>query len=196
VDNPNHALFLALNASAEPATPVVLLATLCAKYLVVLVPLHLGLIWFAGTRAMRAVALAAVLALVVAFAISGLIGLLIYSPRPFVLGLGHTLVEHRPSAAFPSNHALLCFTYAAVLATYGHRTLALGSAGLGLLVAWSRVYLGVHFPLDMVGAAMVAGISTSLAASGMRRWGERLIALAEGVQGRIQDRITGLRRAA
>lgn len=192
MDNPNHALFLALNASAVPATTVVLFATLCAKYLVALVPLHLALVWFAGTRAMRFIALAGVAALVIGFAISGLIGLLIYSPRPFVLGLGHTLVEHRPSAAFPSNHALICFTYAAVLSMHGSRRLALAFGGIGLLVAWSRVYLGVHFPLDMVGAAITAGIASSLAAHGMTLWGERLVALVEGVQGRL----SALRRAA
>lgn len=185
MDNPNHALFLALNASETPPAVVVLFATLCAKYLIALVPLHLALIWFAGTRAMRFVALASVVALVIAFAISGLVGLLIYSPRPFVLGLGRTLVEHRPSAAFPSNHALLCFTYAAVLAVYAHRVLALASLGLGLLVAWSRVYLGVHFPLDMVGAGIVAVIATTLATHVMTRWGERILGLAERVQGRI-----------
>jgi undecaprenyl-diphosphatase len=26
----------------------------------------------------------------------------------------------------------------------------------GIAIAWARIYLGVHFPLDMVGAAIVA----------------------------------------
>jgi undecaprenyl-diphosphatase len=30
-------------------------------------------------------------------------------------------------------------------------------------IAWARLYLGVHFPLDMVGAAMVAVMSAWLA---------------------------------
>ena len=185
MDNPNHVLFLALNASDAPPTVLVLFATICAKYLVALVPLHLALVWFAGTRSMRFVALASVLALVIAFAISGLVGLMIYSPRPFVLGLGHTLVEHRASAAFPSNHALICFTYATVLGVYAHRVLAAASLGLGLVVAWSRIYLGVHFPLDMLGAGIVAVIATSLATHAMTLRGERLLTLAEHVQGRL-----------
>ncbi|MDN4571705.1 undecaprenyl-diphosphatase, partial [Pandoraea cepalis] len=33
---------------------------------------------------------------------------------------------------------------------------------LGLLVAWARIFLGVHFPMDMVGAAVVAAVSAWL----------------------------------
>ena len=39
----------------------------------------------------------------------------------------------------------------------------LALALLGLPVAWARIYLGVHFPLDMVGAALIAGLSAWLA---------------------------------
>lgn len=48
------------------------------------------------------------------------------------------------------------------------RTLAL----LGLPVAWARIYLGVHFPLDMLGAALVAMGSARL----VRGQEQRLIA--------------------
>lgn len=34
---------------------------------------------------------------------------------------------------------------------------------LGIPVAWSRIYLGVHFPMDMVGAALVGVASAWLA---------------------------------
>ena len=33
---------------------------------------------------------------------------------------------------------------------------------MGFAVAWSRIYLGVHFPLDMIGAMVVAGLATHL----------------------------------
>lgn len=29
----------------------------------------------------------------------------------------------------------------------------------GVAVAWARVFLGVHFPLDMLGAVVVAGVA-------------------------------------
>jgi len=34
---------------------------------------------------------------------------------------------------------------------------------LGLPIAWARIYLGGHFPLDMAGAALVAMLSSWLA---------------------------------
>ncbi|MFY0104107.1 undecaprenyl-diphosphatase, partial [Acinetobacter baumannii] len=33
---------------------------------------------------------------------------------------------------------------------------------LGIPLAWARIYLGVHFPFDMAGAAFVAMLSTTL----------------------------------
>ena len=45
---------------------------------------------------------------------------------------------------------------------------------LGVCVAWARVFLGVHFPLDMVGAAVVI-VAVWLAISPVWRLvGERL----------------------
>lgn len=34
---------------------------------------------------------------------------------------------------------------------------------VGLCVAWARVFLGMHFPLDMAGAVAVAGIVYTIA---------------------------------
>lgn len=38
----------------------------------------------------------------------------------------------------------------------------------GIPIAWARIYQGVHFPLDMLGAAMVATLSAWLALQGAR----------------------------
>ena len=180
----NHALFLLLNAGAAPPAAVVLFAMLAAKVLIALVPLHIALVWFCGTRAMRFVALTGVVALLGALGFNALLGLVAYTPRPFLLGLGHTLIDHRPSASFPSNHATVFFVWAATLALCGLGRLALAFGGLGLLVAWSRVYLGVHFPFDMAGAAVVSAFSAALALQFMLRRGPLVLGLLERLTAR------------
>jgi undecaprenyl-diphosphatase len=171
----NHSLFLTLNASAEPSPAVVLLAIIAAKYVVALVPLHIGLLWVGNTRITRSVALTAILALTIALAANQIIGLIAYTPRPFLIGLGHQLIDHRPSSSFPSNHGTIVFTYAAALAFCRVWRLSVVVGCLGLLVAWSRIYLGVHFPFDMLGAAIVSTLAAFVSNQVMLRYAGALV---------------------
>jgi undecaprenyl-diphosphatase len=70
---------------------------------------------------------------------------LVYSdPRPLV---------HVPhSGSFPSGHASTAFACAAVL-TWAAPRLAVPAFVLAAAIAWSRVYVGVHWPLDVLGGA-------------------------------------------
>lgn len=176
----NDTLFLVLNAGAEAPWIAVVLAIAAAKYLTLLVPVLLSVVWVWGDRFRRSIALTCLMALLIALAVNQIVGTLAYSPRPFLIGLGHTLIEHRPSSSFPSNHGTVWFTVAAVLAAYGVRGVALVAACLGLVVAWSRIYLGIHFPLDMLGAMGSAALATPVAVWVMTYAGERLLGLAEG----------------
>ena len=54
-----------------------------------------------------------------------------------------------------------------------------------LPVAWSRIYLGVHFPLDMVGAALVAVGGVIVAKRVWQAVGPRLVLLCEAVSRRM-----------
>jgi undecaprenyl-diphosphatase len=185
VSDLDQALFLLINASANPPHAVVLVATLVAKYLILLVPLHLVLVWAAGTQRTRIIATTALLALALALAANGAIGLVIHNPRPFVAGIGHTFLAHRANSSFPSNHATVFFTYAAVLMVFGKDWLAVAFGVFGLLVAWSRVYLGIHYPLDMVGAAVVGALSASATVWAMRRFGRLPLVASERLHGAL-----------
>ena len=52
-------------------------------------------------------------------------------------------------------------------------------ACVGVFVSWARVYLGVHFPLDILGAALVSIIAGFTSAYLMRGFGGRLLKIAE-----------------
>jgi membrane-associated phospholipid phosphatase len=91
--------------------------------------------------------------------------------RPHV----HTLVARPHTHSFPSGHATASFACATVLGAF-LPALRLPLFVLAAAVAWSRVYVGVHYPLDVLAGA-VLGAAIGLAvlrflprlAAGLRR---------------------------
>jgi undecaprenyl-diphosphatase len=113
-------------------------------------------------------------------------GLLVFKMRSSALGLGasiagalvlnwalkHAFHRARPvpffvvdpeSFSFPSGHVFfaLCFYLAFLLIFRGHRwaaaPIALLATFLVIGIGWSRIYLGVHYPTDVIGGCL-AGI--------------------------------------
>jgi undecaprenyl-diphosphatase len=76
-------------------------------------------------------------------------------PRPFESGLDRRLIHEPFGNSFPSGHSTQALT---VLTAVGllYPSVAAPLIGLGLAIAASRVYLGVHFPLD-VGLGVALG---------------------------------------
>lgn len=159
----NRTLFLNLNAHADASPLVLLFAKIMAEYAILLVPVILVLGWCGRSERHHRLMLSAFLATLAGLAINGLIGLLWDHPRPFVMPLGHTFIPHAPTPSFPSNHMTIVSTVAFSFLLRPHlRAIGLALAVLALPIAWSRIYLGVHFPLDMLGAVVVAAISATL----------------------------------
>lgn len=161
----NQSLFLFLNAGEHPAALLVIFARILANDLVWLVPLGLMLGWLRGMMGMRHALVSAALTGLTGLLVNQLIGLIWYHPRPFAMGIGHTLVPHAWDSSFPSDHLTLIWSVGVALLSHARtRNVGWMIALVGLPVAWARIYLGVHFPLDMVGSALVAIASASLVA--------------------------------
>lgn len=102
------------------------------------------------------------------FLLSTIVKLLVHRPRPL-----QALIVIPPSYSFPSGHAAAAsalFLTLALLATgaerrAGPRRFLIGAAlFLAVLVAWSRVYLGVHYFSDVVGGLLL-GTTGAIAAT-------------------------------
>ncbi|CDF83286.1 hypothetical membrane protein [Pseudomonas knackmussii B13] len=177
----NHQVFLAINAG--PDTPTWLLG--CARFvatvpLFLLPPLLLGL-WCWGDRAKRGALLRALSVTVVALLMGFLIGALWPHPRPFAIGLGHAWLQHADNASFPSDH-LTIFASVALSLLFDDAYLLGAALGLvGLAVGYARVYLGIHFPLDMLGALAVSAVGNSLVWVLWQRHGAPLTQQAENL---------------
>ncbi|HWJ95462.1 MAG TPA: phosphatase PAP2 family protein [Telluria sp.] len=162
----NLELFSTINAHPGLASWQLSASLFAAEWLILLVPLGLCVMWISGVQTEREAAVRALLATGLALAINAVIGLLWYHPRPFVLGVGHTFMHHAADSSFPSDHATIMFTMAVVLAASraeGGRRFGQWLLPLAAATAWARVYLGVHYPMDMLGALVVAGVVAALA---------------------------------
>lgn len=81
-------------------------------------------------------------------------------PRPYVTNPepGPLMSTHL-DLSFPSGHAATSFAGATLLALLVPR-LAVPFLLLAVAIAWSRVYVGVHYPLDVAaGAVLGAGLA-------------------------------------
>ncbi|CAM5205011.1 Undecaprenyl-diphosphatase OS=Castellaniella defragrans OX=75697 GN=HNR28_000082 PE=4 SV=1 [Castellaniella defragrans] len=166
----NRALFLWLNAPSHPDPGLLSAAIVLANWLIWLAPALLVVGWLYGDREARQAMILAALAGALGLLCNQLIALVWVHPRPFVLGLGHTFIPHAPDSSFPSDHLTLWWAIAfSLLAQARLRLLGALMAVSGLAIAWARIYLGVHFPLDMAGAAGVAAACAWLVRA-LARW--------------------------
>ncbi|BAI80203.1 conserved hypothetical protein [Deferribacter desulfuricans SSM1] len=91
-----------------------------------------------------------------------IITLFYYHPRPFELGIGHTLIHHSLETSFPSDHATLVFSISIALVIFGIVFEGIILFMLAIVVGFSRVYVGAHFPFDILGSFIVSVISTTI----------------------------------
>ncbi|MFJ2116353.1 MULTISPECIES: phosphatase PAP2 family protein [unclassified Streptomyces] len=119
--------------------------------------------WIARPMGARAVAVAvlAPLATAVAYVCSELLKLFFTEDRPCraVVGAGASLVACPPVGdwSFPSNHSTIAGAAAIALAL-ARPVLAYLTVPMALLMAFSRVFVGVHYPHDVAVGLVLGGI--------------------------------------
>ena len=131
------------------------------KYLLYIAILLMFILAFKGKLSEKKALLLAILTIPIAILLIKGIHIFINEPRPFVTYHFPPLTDNKPDASFPSRHAtimaVIAFAYTYVKSKWAYLFLV-----LMILVGISRVYVGVHYPLDVISGFIVGAISLAI----------------------------------
>ena len=167
LDSLNLYLFNVLNAPDQASSFMVHYAVFAAHDLIYLMLLIFAVLWLRGGYQVKKQILKAFVFTCITLTISEILSAVLHTPRPFVMDVGQTLIQHEPTGSFPSNHMTIFSSIAFAYYFSEQRQIGKFLIAVAWLVAWARVYVGVHFPIDMFGAFLLAFIVN---ASGLTLW--------------------------
>ena len=109
---------------------------------------------------------------------NGILKPLVHRIRPFDVKTGIELLVKQPTDySFPSGHTAASFTSVMALYLAGEKKLWILALVLAVLIAFSRLYLYVHYPTDVLaGALLGAGLgllACRLTDAAWARWGKQ-----------------------
>jgi undecaprenyl-diphosphatase len=133
-----------------------------AKYLFIVPVLVMLLVFFRASKSLKKQLLIfSILTFGLALIIGKTLNHFIYNSRPFVKNGFSPLIEHAPDNGFPSDHMLLVASVAMIISFY-NRKIGTFLWILAILIGLSRIMVGVHHPIDIVGSALIAIVSSTV----------------------------------
>lgn len=185
----DYTLFQAVNGLAGQSQALDAFMVATAKYAPIIYALALAALWLTWAPKNQRAALIAGISALVALGLGQIVGHIFPRDRPYLAHHVSLLITHSPDTSFPSDHTTLAFAVAAAVWVFNRRA-GISLAVFGLLVAFARVFVGAHYPGDVVGGA-VLGTITSLAVVSLARTG-----IINRSLDRIFDFLTRFRLAA
>jgi undecaprenyl-diphosphatase len=156
----NYRLFNLINSAAGRWAVIDHLMRFAAVYLVFLVFSIAGAVVLHALlqRRVRAVlCFGATLGL--AFALAQVLAHLSREQRPFQDHPVHQLIPHPPGVGMPSDHATAAFAIALGLLVFLSRRAGIALIPVAVLIGFARVWTGVHYPGDILAAALIAALA-------------------------------------
>ena len=94
---------------------------------------------------------------------NGILKPLVHRIRPFDVKTGIELLVKRPTDySFPSGHTAASFASVMALYLAGEKRLWIPALVLAVLIAFSRLYLYVHYPTDVLGGVVIGVMAGAL----------------------------------
>lgn len=101
--------------------------------------------------------------LVLAYILLQLISMLYVNERPYVEYDNVTqLVAREAGRSFASNHTASAFAFALGIFTFFNRKVGIFCIVAASIIAFARIFTGLHHPIDIAGAIFVATLATVL----------------------------------
>jgi undecaprenyl-diphosphatase len=172
----NIALFQALGAGHTPDSELLWFASKVAESASWLCVALMG--WVAWRRpSQRVHAMVTLVAAATASMLTHALADAIALPRPFMMGLSPAHIEHGARGSLPSAHASVMFTVGLLFCLRASiRKVGLAIMAIAALTGWARVYVGVHFPLD-IAAGLLLACGVVVAFCALQQLGRRFILL-------------------
>lgn len=153
---------------------------------------YLGVIvyWFTRTESNRRMVVQTLVSAALALGTNGVIGAIYHRDRPFVHHHVIQLIQHEASSSFPSNHAAASFAVATAIWLWRKKDGSIWLAA-SAAISFSRIWSGVHYPLDVISGALLGIVCALLIGKLMRSWAwfkrlyEAVIQLYEKVEYKV-----------
>lgn len=107
-----------------------------------------------------------------------IMGSINYEDRPFVDNKVNLLVPHVADSSFPSDHATGTISIALGLEKY-NKIFSTILTILSLIVGFSRIYVGNHYPMDVIGAYVIVIVTNYIYNFKLRDKVEKLYEIVE-----------------
>lgn len=118
-------------------------------------------LWFSGRHELQEQALLGIVSLAVANVFVLISNIIWFRPRPFTDHDVNLLFYHPSDPSFPANSAATTWALACALWMYDR-----GIGGIALVLAFmmglSRIFVGVHYPLDILAGAIIGIVAARI----------------------------------